>query len=973
MRAWALLLAVVLCPVTQGDEVLPVRYTPADVDTPSLSLAGVWRFYPNAGPDFYREPHATDQPRLTIPVPSEIETTYPELVRGNLESAGFFREVHVPADWADRSIKLRFRSIEGAARIYINQEFSGFHAGPWVPFEIDATPWIKPGQVNTIAVHASINTTIILSGRGFLGMGFEPELIAVPRVNLAAVHLNTTFDDAYRDAVLEARVRVANESDTRARGQRVELRLFDPALEQGAPPIATAEVDLPTIAAGETADLAIDIDVDAPKQWTPETPHRYRVETRLIEGDSAAHTARHMIGFRQIEVQDDHVLLNGQVLKIRGVGYHHVPHYKRLHAVTREDLRRDMEMMKYANFNMVRAAPYPDLIEICDEIGLMTAVETTVGGVEMTWMPHTHGLGTDEDFYRDYQRMLAQLVEVFRNAPSVITWNLGNESLFTLPVFVDGGFMVQELDPSRIVWAEAHDSEELGKNLPQTTVDNYHYPDMMAKGLPDKRPIFYGEWAHIHEYAKADFRTDPAVLDHWVHAYENHLDYMRRETKVLGGFLFYGVSFTIRTKNVWGGIERDWGILDRFRRPKPEFWNVKKANSPLRLRASGFAEDGASARLTLQNYSRFVPTTAYTWEARLNGHPVEIPQVSDIPALESGDVVVALPRAVEPGDELVVDVHAPAAAGAPEGMLIDRYALRVDAETAPPNRTADLQWAEQDGELRITGGGYAWAIDLSTGLLCDGRTGDVRVLESGPYLTATRQHTRGSTPCTNWSLQDLSWEEQDGALVVTAAGAYDQAEGAFTYRFDRAGVLDLGYDFDWKLENVPATRPYHTPPDSMEMREVGVSFALPQAMQRLRWSKDTHWTWYPEGHIGRPFGQANATHTPMPGYAGPDDRLPWQLEANAFGTRDFRSTKTRIRHAALEHHLGTGAFEVFSDGSQAVRAYLHPEKPQVWLTLIDRYAGGHEKFLQGNRIYSTPRILLDQGEKVQGQGTLVLR
>ncbi|WP_428386218.1 glycoside hydrolase family 2 TIM barrel-domain containing protein [Mucisphaera sp.] len=958
-----LLLGLSLAPAAVADAPPKGVFTPVSDVTSRISLKGTWQFFPNAPGDFYERLDENIADQLQIPVPSEIESTYPDLVRGELETTGFSRDIRLPSEWAGQRIKLRFRSVEGVAMVYVNGTFVGRFVGPWIPFEFDITEAARAGEVNTIAVHISSNETVRLSHRGFLGIAFEPELIAVPSVYVSSFHINTDLDEAYQDAELQLRWVVTNRSDVRREAGEIVVSLEDPEDEDVT--LTQTTVGVPALDAGATAEVVLNQTIASPAKWTPETPSLYTLTTELVGDGPVPSSTRNRVGFREIEITDDHVLLNGEVLKILSVGYHHVPSYKNLHAVTREELRKDMELMKYANFVMVRAAPYPDLIEICDEIGLMTAVENTINAVGMTWMPWSKELGETQVFYDEYMQMLAQLVEVFRNHTSVVAWNLANESLFTMKPFVDGGFMVQELDPTRIVWAEAHESEEMGKNLPQTNVDNYHYPNFVNKGMPDKRPIFYGEWAHVHEYAKGDFNTDPAVLDQWIHDYEAHIDYMHAFDKVLGGHLFYGVSFTIRMKNHWGGLQRDWGILDRYRRAKPEFWNVKKANSPLRLQSAGLSEDRETASFTLKNFSRFMPTTGYTWKATLNGQPMEVP-VPEIAPFEVGTVELALHRAMQPGDELLLDVISA------EGRLVDRYAVRGPLEIEAPAAFAVLEHREVDGRLVVRSGDRFWQIDLATGLFISGSVDGIDVLESGPYLTATRQHTRGSTLATNWTLEEVTYEVGDEGLVVRVRGRYDEAEGGYTYTFTRDGQLRVGYDFNWLVKNGPATRPWHTPPDSQEMREVGISFALSPRMNRLRWVREGYWTWYPEDHIARHTGEATAEHVRLPGHSGPYARLPWHLEANEFGTRDFRSTKTHVRRSGLHHEKDGAALTFYSDGSQHTRAYLHPERQQIFFTQVDRYAGGHERFLQGSRIYGTPRIVLDEGVRVHGEGLWVL-
>ena len=119
----------------------------------------------------------------------------------------------------------------------------------------------------------------------------------------------------------------------------------------------------------------------APKVWTAETPHLYRLV--LVAKDVAGvpvsvETCK--ICFRQIEILDGQLCLNGVPLVLRGVNRHeHSPVNGR--AVTEEEMLEDIRLMKAHNINAVRTSHYPDCsrwYELCDEHGLYVVDETNI-------------------------------------------------------------------------------------------------------------------------------------------------------------------------------------------------------------------------------------------------------------------------------------------------------------------------------------------------------------------------------------------------------------------------------------------------------------------------------------------------------------------------------------------------------------------------------------------------------------------
>src|ERR1035441_10162551 len=195
------------------------------------------------------------------------------------------------------------------------------------------------------------------------------EVFAVEPAHISRLALATTFDPAYRDAELAVEVDVANEQGRALQNANLRLRLFDPRGRPVAVSGLSTNVSLPP---WETRTIKLGAKVAAPEQWNAETPKLYKLVVELGGHGAAPSTVQERFGFRQVDVKGRLFEINGQPIKFRGVS--------RLDAhpltgryLTDEVNRKDIELMKLANFNALRVCVFPSspyTMELTDEQGL---------------------------------------------------------------------------------------------------------------------------------------------------------------------------------------------------------------------------------------------------------------------------------------------------------------------------------------------------------------------------------------------------------------------------------------------------------------------------------------------------------------------------------------------------------------------------------------------------------------------------
>lgn len=183
------------------------------------------------------------------------------------------------------------------------------------------------------------------------------------------------------------------------------------------PDVATGDVVARVAVLGGTNEVQR-FHFDAPKLWTPETPHLYAV-TVTVEQKGSSDSVTIPFGFRTLRFDDTGFYLNGVKRKFHGACRHQDREGKGW-AVSRQDEVDDVRMMKTMGCDAVRTSHYPQsegFLDVCDRLGLMVWCETALVN-EITFSEAFHANMLDQA-----REMIAQR----RNHPSVVVWGLFNE------------------------------------------------------------------------------------------------------------------------------------------------------------------------------------------------------------------------------------------------------------------------------------------------------------------------------------------------------------------------------------------------------------------------------------------------------------------------------------------------------------------------------------------------------------------
>lgn len=524
----------------------------------------------------------------------------------------------VPAAWDGRQIFLTFDGVDSAFHLWINGHEVGYSQDSRLPAEFNITRYLQPGE-NLLAVRVyRWSAGSYLEDQDFWrlsGIYRHVYLWSTPTLHIRDFTVRTDLDAAYHDATLGVVVALHNYGESAADGYTLEAQLYD-AAEQ---PLFTEPLTSPvTVAATGELSVSLSTVLTNPHKWSDEDPYLY---TLLLTLKDAAGTTVEIescrVGFRQVEIKDGQLHVNGKPILVKGVNRHeHDPDTG--HWVTEEAMIRDIQIMKQFNINAVRTAHYPNQprwYELCDEYGIFVLDETNI---------ESHGvwdrLAKDSIWEENFVDRIRNMIERDKNHACIIGWSLGNESGYG-PNHDAMAAWTREREPTRPL--HYHPAEE----APATDIIGPMYPSVARiielAQKDDHRPIIMCEYAHSMGNSTGNLK------EYWeaVHAHKRLQggfiwDWMdqgiRRFTEEGVEWFAYGGDFgdTPNDKNFCFN-----GLLAANQVPHPGLWEYKKILQPVRIDAI----DLAAGTFTIHNDYRFLDLSHLTiaWQLAEDGIAID--------------------------------------------------------------------------------------------------------------------------------------------------------------------------------------------------------------------------------------------------------------------------------------------------------------------------------------------------------------
>ena len=332
---------------------------------------------------------------------------------------GWYRlDFEAPAFEEGKCATLIFDGAMSHARVYVNGMEVGYWPYGYNSFHFDITPYIKAGEVNTLAVRLENENE---SSRWYPGAGIyrNVHLVVTEDAYVPVWGTQLTTPIVTKElAKVELRTKLTTPEGADRSIYRIVTDIIDPAGEV----VATNEA---TLSRYDNTLFEQEFDIAVPELWSVDNPALYYAKSKIYAGTELKDEYSTRFGIRTLEIiPDEGMFINGEPAKFKGICNHH--DLGPLGAAVNEAaIRRQIRIMKEMGCNAIRTShnmPAPELVEACDEMGMMLMLETFD-----EWRTPKLANGYHKYFDEWAERDLVNLIHHYRNNPSVVMWCIGNE------------------------------------------------------------------------------------------------------------------------------------------------------------------------------------------------------------------------------------------------------------------------------------------------------------------------------------------------------------------------------------------------------------------------------------------------------------------------------------------------------------------------------------------------------------------
>lgn len=432
-------------------------------------LSGIWEM--RVGPE------RNGEGWRPVAVPGTVNTIFPELVYCS-DVLWYRRMIDLPNCPMGYEWRCVFKGSNYLTTVWADEILLGEHSGGYTEFSIEWPKAEEGSHLLEVRVDTALARTRVphLDCDWFnYGGLYRPVYVElVPPVWIDSIQVLTPHvGDQFG---LEVRVGLLNREGWGGTVS-VEFELTGPGLTK---PLRMVQ----TVTSPGGACLSMDLGTSHVHPWALGNPHVYRLRARLLRESKPGDEVRLSFGFRDVTVQGDQILVNGQPVRLLGVGKHD-EHIQLGRTVGLAQYQKELELMREANINAFRTshyAPSEEVVEMADHLGI---------GVILEGVPFFHtgypkrdlyGQFSDTNMVIDGSRQLLEAVRTFFNHPSVIMWSIGNEmgtGSEGAEEFIGGRIAaVRQLDQSRPIGFSGIAVKPGRHEISERTVDLVDYIDV---------------------------------------------------------------------------------------------------------------------------------------------------------------------------------------------------------------------------------------------------------------------------------------------------------------------------------------------------------------------------------------------------------------------------------------------------------------------------------------------------------------
>lgn len=380
--------------------------------------------------------------KITLPHAFNEDEAFKVSIYELTDTVAWYRKhFKIPASDKGRKVFLEFEGVRQGADFYLNGHHIGLHENGVMAVGFDITPYVKFGKENVLAVRTdndwryherATNSVYQWNDRNFnANYGGIPKNVRLhvsdPVYQTLPLYSNLgttgTYVYATEIKVKSRTARVNVETEVRNDGRKpVTATLLVSIYDNDGKEVASFRGSEETIAAGATATLRGSEVVKDLHFWSWGYGYLYTVNTSLEINGKVIDPVATVTGFRKTRFGEGKVWVNDRVLQMKGYAQrssNEWPGVGMSVAPWLSDYSNDLMVKSNANFvRWMHVSPWRQDVESCDRVGLMQMLPAGDSERDVTGRRWEHR----KDLMRD-------AIIYYRNSPSVIFWESGNESI----------------------------------------------------------------------------------------------------------------------------------------------------------------------------------------------------------------------------------------------------------------------------------------------------------------------------------------------------------------------------------------------------------------------------------------------------------------------------------------------------------------------------------------------------------------
>ena len=849
------------------------------------------------------------------------------------------RSFMLPPSWAGRDVYVRFNGVGHGYYLWVNGQRVGYSEDSYVPSEFNITPYLVEGE-NKLALQVYRFTSgSFLECQDYwrlTGIQRHCFLWAAPKTQIRDFFFTTNLNSSFTSAT--AKVDVTLSGAENLGGGSLEARL----MEDGTL-VASQTSPLTT----HLSPLTIQLNVDAPKLWSAETPNLYDLVLTLKDADGNTIDIRGAkVGFKRVAIRNDGALtINGKRMVFHGVNRHDFSPVNG-RAITAQEMEQDIRTMKRLNINAVRTSHYPNdpvFYDLCDRYGLYVLAEADVEC-------HAYQKLSSLQLFRPamVERSENQVLWL-RNHPCIFMWSFGNESGGG-ENFKYVGQAIKKLDTTRPTHYEGNSDYADVSSTMYASYDNINWIGSSRQGQSGQKPHIQCENSHSMGNAMGNqremfdlYEKYPCLTGEFIWDFKDQglvdiahstLNVEDWASAVAAGnvqpsmFNFqysYGGDFGDNPNDgnfcINGLVRPDWSLTAKS-------YNTKKVYQPLEFKNLTHSSTAGGDRYTvrLKNKMAFLPSSTYDVSCSLMDEAGNIvataPITTDVAAGDSTTITLDLPdlnAQIAKQQEAFVYFCAKqrqATLWADAGYVVAEEKLRVKEAEKPmyvPAAADALSVDDGQAVITVTGQRFQATFSKTQGTLT-GYTLDGTALISKPLLLNAFR-----LPTDNDGRQSSSWDNMGlRKMTVKATGSsIDEGDGycAITLSSTHTGkngtAFNVGLHFIVCADGTIMVNSLIRPALSGAiLPKLGFRLEMPADMEQLAWFGRGPWDSYRD----RKEACLPAIYHSTVGDQREDYILPQE-----------HGTKQEVRWMSLTNSDGQGLLFVAPDQMAASAVHFRPE------------------------------------------------